>query len=82
MALSKKTQEILEVAMANRAAAKEISDAIAAAGGAPVAAAVAAPAAVPATFADLAEARTAVNALRTTVANVISSLKAAGLMAP
>ena len=80
MALSKQTKLILESALCDRKAAKELAAAIDG-GSNPIAASQAAPAAVPATFADEVAARAAVAALQSTVAGLIAKLKAAGLMA-
>lgn len=78
MALSTKARKRLEVAMARRAEAKEIADAIDSSSH-PVAATVAAVATANAT--DLATSEALANQLKTTVNAILTSLKAAGLMA-
>lgn len=77
MALSAKTRKRLEVAMARRASAKELADAVDAGGNTP-AADVAAVATANAT--DLASAQALANQLKITLNATLVALKAAGLM--
>jgi hypothetical protein len=77
MALSTKARKRLEVAMARRAEAKEVADAIDAGGNSP-AATVAAITTANAT--DLPTAQALANQLKTTVNDILTALKAAGLM--
>ena len=75
--LSKKTKDLLTVAMANAKAAKEVSNAIDS-GANPKAASVAAVTAANAI--DLATAQTLSNANKVTINALLAALKAAGLM--